>query len=104
MNFVKETSFASSLAWASAVRTWAVGGRIGLISSASACWVTPSFPSTEMVSYVPTRSSRTCAVGIEKTVKVAEPIEATSPYCASPTRSNERTGFRVAILTESPTL
>ena len=77
---------------------------MGLISSASACWVTPSFAATEMVSYLPIRSRRDCAVGIVKTVKVADPIDETSPYWASPTSLKGCTGFSVAMLIVSPIL
>jgi hypothetical protein len=104
MNFVNSTSFASSFAWACPVRACAVAGRIGRISSTSCCGVVPSFAATEISSNCPMRSSSDWAVGMVKTVNVAEPMELTSPYCARPTSLNSRTGWRVAILIVSPIL
>ena len=104
MNFVNATSFRSSVACWSPVRTSALFGRIGRISLTSFWGVVPSLPATEMASNSPSRSRSAWAVGIVKTANVAEPRELTSPYWASPTILKSLTGWTVAILTGSPIL
>ena len=98
-----ETSLAASSASSTPVRTCAVVGRIGLMSSTSCSGVTPSAAATEIASNDPSRSRSCCAVGIVKTANVAVPSELTLPYCATPETRKSCTGFSVAILTESPT-
>ena len=97
------TSLDASSASSTPVRTCAVGGRIGLMSSTSCSGVTPSVAATEIASNEFSRSRSRCAVGIVKTAKVAVPSELTLPYCATPETRKPCTGFSVAILTESPT-
>ena len=97
------TSSTWSAVSAVALTTFAVSGSTGSIAATSSSSVVPSIAATEIASYWPSRSRSSCAAGIVKTAKLAFPRLSRLPYCATPTSSNVRFGWRVEISTVSPT-
>ena len=77
-------SFVACFASACAVRTCAVGGRIGRISVTSCCGVVPGFAAMSIPSSFPSLWKIFCAVGKSKMTIVAPPSDETPPILTMP--------------------
>ncbi len=77
-------SFVACFASACAVRTWAVGGRIGAISLTSWAGVVPDFAAMSIPSSFPSLWKTFCAVGKSKMTIVAPPSDETPPILTTP--------------------
>ena len=97
-------SFVACAAWPCAVRTSAVGGRIGLISCTSCAGLVPCVAAMSMASSFPSLWKIRCAVGKSKMAIVAPPSDETVPILTIPAIRNCCTGPRAITPIDWPTL
>ena len=95
-------SFVACCASACAVRTWAVGGRIGLISLTSCEGFTPGFAAMSIPSSLPSLWKIFCAVGKSKIAIVVPPSDETPPILTIPAILYRTTGPRAITPIVSP--